>query len=148
MEEKIIAQNKRVLRNFEILDTVEAGLQLEGYEAKAAREGKVNLNGSYVKEKNGELFIYNMFIAANPSAHNVKGERRRRKLLLHKYEIIRWITRAKEKGLTILPVDVHTSNNRIKVTIALVRAKKMFGNKKKIEEKRIKEEMHKARRLR
>ncbi len=148
MEEKVITQNKRVLRNFEILDTVEAGLQLEGYEAKAAREGKVSLNGSYVKEKNGELFIYNMFIAANPSTHGIKSERRRRKLLLHKYEIVRWMTRAKEKGLTILPVDVHTANNRIKVTIALVRAKRMFGNKKKIEEKRIKEEMHKVRRLR
>ncbi len=148
MEEKVITQNKRVLRNFEILDTVEAGIQLEGYETKSVREGKVSLNGSYVKPKNGELFIYNMFIAKNPSIHGTKGEKRRRKLLLHKYEIVRWITKAKEKGLTILPVDVHTSGNRIKVTIALVRAKKMFGNKKRIEERRIKEEMSKVRRLR
>ncbi len=147
-EERIITQNKRVLRNFEIIDTVEAGIQLEGYEAKSMREGKVNLNGTYIKEKNREFFIYNMFIAANSSMHSGKGERRKRKLLLHKYEILRWSTRAKEKGLTILPVDVHTSNNRIKLTIALVRARNLFGNKHKIEEKRLKQEMNKVRRLR
>jgi SsrA-binding protein len=148
MEEKIITQNKRALRNFEIIDTLEVGIQLEGYEVKSIREGKVSLNGSYIKEKNGEFFIYNMFVAANPSAHGIKGERRRRKILLHKYEIVRWATRAKEKGLTILPVDVHISNNKIKLTISLVRAKKMFGNKRAIEEKRVKQEMNRVRRLR
>ena len=148
MEEKIITQNKRVLRNFEIIDTLEAGARLEGHEVKSAREGKISLNGSYVKEKNGEFFIYNVFIGSNPSLRGGKSERRRRKLLLHKYEIIRWMTKAKEKGLTILPVDVHTSKNRIKFTIALVRAKKMFDHKRKIEEKMIKQEMDKVRRLR
>jgi len=147
-EEKVIVQNKRALRNFDILDTLEVGIQLEGYETKSIREGRVSLNGSYIKEKNGEFFIYDMFVAGNSSLHGGKSERRRRKLLMHKYEIIRWSTKVKEKGLTILPIDVHTSGNRIKLTIGLVRAKKMFGNKRKEEERRLKEEMSRVRRLR
>jgi len=146
-EEKIIATNKRVARNYEIIDTKEAGIQLEGYETKSVRAGKVNLHGSFIKEKNGEFFIYKMFIATNPSTHNVKGERRRRKLLLHEYEIIKWSSRVKEKGYTIIPLDVHTAHNRIKVKIALVRSKKLFGDKRKEEEKRIKREISRARRL-
>ena len=147
-EEKIIATNKRVARNYEIIDTKEAGIQLEGYETKSVRAGKVNLHGSFIKEKNGEFFIYKMFIATNPSVHNVKNERRRRKLLLHEYEIIKWSSRVKEKGYTIIPLDVHTAHNRIKVKIALVRSKKLFGDKRKEEEKRIKREISRARRLR
>jgi len=147
-EEKIIATNKRVERNYEIIDTKEAGIQLEGYETKSVRFGRVSLHGSFVREKNGEFFVYKMFIATNPSVHNVKNERRRRKLLLHKYEIIRWSSKVKEKGYTIIPLDVHIIRNRIKVRIALVRSKKLFGNKKKEEEKRIKREIDRVRRSR
>ncbi len=147
-EEKIIVVNKQVKRNYDIVDTKEAGIELQGYEVKSVRQGKVNLKGSFVKEKNGEFFVYKMFIGMNPSVHSVKDERRRRKLLLHKYEIIRWSTKVKEKGYTIVPLDVHTVRNRIKLRIALVRSKKLFGDKRKKEEKRLKKEIDRARRLR
>ena len=147
-EEKIIVVNKQVKRNYDIVDTKEAGIELQGYEVKSIRQGKVNLKGSFVKEKNGEFFVYKMFIAVDPSLHSEKDERRRRKLLLHKYEIIRWSTKVKEKGYTIVPLDVHTVRNRIKLRIALVRSKKLFGDKRKKEEKRLKKEIDRARRLR
>jgi tmRNA-binding protein len=84
-----------------------------------------------------------MFVAMPPSVHTNLSEKRKRKLLMHKNEIIRWSTRVKERGLTILPIDVHTANNRIKLTIALVRKKVLHGDKKKLEEKITKREMRK-----
>ncbi len=147
-EEKVIVVNKQVKRNYDIIDTKEVGIELMGYETKSIRQGKVNLKGSFVKEKNGEFFVYKMFIAVNPSVYNIKDERRRRKLLLHRYEIIRWSTKVKEKGYTIIPLDVHTIRNRIKLRIALVRSRRLFGDKRKEEEKRLKKEMNRARRLR
>lgn len=143
MEEKLIAVNKKVLRDFEILDKLEVGIELKGFEVKSIREGKVSLDGAYVKESNGEFYIYKMFVAMPPSVHTNLSEKRKRKLLMHKNEIIRWSTRVKERGLTILPIDVHTANNRIKLTIALVRKKVLHGDKKKLEEKITKREMRK-----
>lgn len=146
MEEKVIAENKRVLRNFEIIDTIEAGIELKGYEVKSVRNDKMSLEGSFIKENNGEFFIHKMFIAGNPSLHAKGIEKRKRKLLLHKNEIVRLSTRVKERGFTIIPIDVHTSDNRIKLKVALVKHKRLYGNRRKIEEKRLEEETRKARR--
>jgi len=145
MEEKIIATNKKVLRDYEILDKLEVGIELKGFEVKSIREGKVSLDGAYIKESNGEMYIYKMFVAIPPSVHTNISEKRKRKLLMHKHEIIRWSTRVKERGLTILPIDVHLSNNRIKLTIALVRKKALHGDKRKIEEKIAKRELRNIR---
>ncbi len=138
--DKIIAGNKKVYRDFEIIDTIEAGLELQGYEAQAARNGKVSLEGAYVKESNGELYVHNLFIQKNPSIHTSLSERRKRKLLMHKNEILRWATRVREKGLTILPVDMHINNNRIKLMLALAKKKKLYGKKRKAEERIFNEE--------
>ena len=145
MEEKVIVTNKKVIRDYEILDKLEVGIELKGFEVKSIREGKVGLEGAYIKESNGEFYIYKMFVGMPPSLHTDLSEKRRRKLLMHKSEMIKWSSRVKERGLTILPVDVHTSNNRIKLTIALVRKKRLHGNKRLIEEKIGKREMGKYR---
>ncbi|MGB9694953.1 MAG: SsrA-binding protein SmpB [Caldisericaceae bacterium] len=145
-EQRVIATNKRTLRDFEIIDSYEAGVELEGFEVKSIRAGRTSIEGSYIKESNGELFIYKMFVAANPSAHSSISEKRKRKLLLHRYEIIRLSSKVKERGFTILPIDVHTSGNRIKLNIALARHKKLYGGKEKIESKRITEETRNLRR--
>ena len=139
-KDKIITVNKKVLRDFEIIDKVEAGIMLKGHEAKSIRNGRVSLDGSFVKEQNGELFINKMFVSQNPSMHTSDSEKRKRKLLLHKNEIIKFSTKVKEKGLTILPLNVHIANNKIKITIALAKHKNLYGNRKKIEEKRLREE--------
>jgi len=145
-KDRIIIANKKVLRNFEIIDKIEAGIALKGYEVKSIRNGRVSLDGSFIKEQNGEFFVSKMFIAQNPSTHGADSEKKKRKLLMHKIEIIRFSTKVKEKGLTILPLDVHTSNNKIKITIVLARHKRLYGNKRKIEEKRLKEETKNIRR--
>jgi len=143
MEEKVIVTNKKVIRDYEILDKLEVGIELKGFEVKSIREGKVGLEGAYIKESNGEFYIYKMFVGMPPSLHTDLSEKRRRKLLMHKSEMIKWSSRVKERGLTILPVDVHTSSNRIKLTIALVRKKRLHGNKHLIEEKIAKREIGK-----
>ncbi len=144
---KIIATNKKVYRDFDVLESVEAGIELKGYEAQSARRGYVGLNGAYVRESNGELFIYNLFIAKNASVHDSFSEKRKRKVLLHRNEIIKWSSKIKERGLTILPLDVHIENNRVKLTVALVKRKKLFGDKKKLEEKIIKEEARRFKKI-
>lgn len=144
---KIIAANRKVYRDFDILESIEAGIELKGYEAQSARKGYVGLNGAYIKESNGELFIYNLFIAKNASVHSSFSEKRKRKILMHRNEIIKWSSKIKERGLTILPIDVHIENNRVKLTIAIVKRKKLFGDKKKLEEKIIKEETRKFKKI-
>ncbi len=145
-ERKVIETNKKALRDFEIIDTLEVGIELQGFEVKSVRAGHVNIEGSYVRENTGEFYIHKMFISENPSVHTTVSEKRKRKLLLHKYEIVRFSAKVKERGFTILPVDVHVSGNRIKLTIALVRHKKLYGGKEKIESKRINEETRNMRR--
>jgi SsrA-binding protein len=147
-KDKIIIFNKKILRDFEIIDKIEAGIMLNGHEAKSLREGKASIDGSFIKEYNGEFFINNMFIARNPSIHTSDPEKRRRKLLMHKNEIIHFSTKVKEKGLTLLPLDVHTLNNKIKITIVLAKHKNIYGDKRKAEEKRLKEETRNIRRKR
>lgn len=144
-DKKIIVLNKKIYRDYEILDSLEVGIELKGYEAQSARKGHISLEGSYIKETNGEFYVHNLFISKNPSVHSSLSEKRKRKVLLHKNEIVRLSAKAREKGLTILPLDVHESNNRIKLNIVLVRRKKLYGNKHKIEERIIKEEARKYR---
>jgi SsrA-binding protein len=145
-KDRIIIKNKKALRDFEIIDKTEAGIVLKGHETKSIRNGKVSLDGSFIKEQNREFFINKMFVAQNPSVHSGDSEKRKRKLLMHKNEIIKFSTKEKEKGLTIIPLDVHTANNKIKVTIALAKHRSLYGNRRKIEEKRLKEETRNIRR--
>src|SRR5215211_694901 len=122
--ETLIADNRKAFFDYHILDTFEAGIVLGGTEVKGIREGKANLRDSYARVEQGEVWLYNVHI--NPYSHRGYVDhdpRRKRKLLLHKYEIRKLIGKTVEKGLTLVPTRLYFKNGKIKVAIALAKGK-------------------------
>jgi len=126
-------RNKKARRNYHILETVEAGLVLEGSEVKALRDGKANLDEAFARVKNGEVYLYNMHIGpyeqAGPFGHDT---RRTRKLLLKKRQIDRFLGKAMEKGHTLLPLAVYFRRGWAKVELAVARGKREFDKREDI----------------
>ena len=122
--EEAIADNRKALHDYHILDTWETGIVLLGTEVKGIREGRANLRDSYARVEKGEIWLYNVHI--NPYSHRGYVDhdpRRRRKLLLHKEEIRKLIGKTTEKGLTLVPLRLYFKNGRVKVALALAKGK-------------------------
>lgn len=142
-EKQVIIHNKKAKRDYEILETLEAGIVLLGSEVKSIRMGKVNLDDTFVIPKNGEMFLMNVKITPYQNAKYFGHEETRtRKLLLHKREIEKWTSKFKEKRLTIVPLKIYFNDkNLVKIQIALCRGKKLydkrFDEKKKEDQRNI-----------
>ena len=122
--EKLIADNRKAFHDYHILETFEAGIALLGTEVKGIREGQANLRDSFARVEGGEVWLFNVHI--NPYSHRGYVDhdpRRRRRLLLHKYEIRKLIGKTVEKGLTLVPTRMYFKNGKIKVGLALARGK-------------------------
>jgi len=141
MERKVLASNRKAFYNYEILDKIETGIVLSGYEVKSARRSNISLVDSVVRFAGGEAFADNMFIAPYEQISTHVSDydpKRKRKLLMHKSEITRLHTRVKEKGLTVIPLEVYVSSEgRIKVLIGLAKGKKIYDKKEAIKRKDI-----------
>ncbi len=113
----ILAVNKRARYDYEILETLQAGLALLGHEVKSAKLGQVSLKGSYVTIRNNEAYLLNAHIAAYRFASPLVSldPVRTRKLLLKKSEIKKLIGKQKEKGLSLIPIKLYTKKNLIKL---------------------------------
>ncbi len=121
---KTIATNRRARHDYHILETMEAGIVLQGTEVKSLREGKANLKGSFVRIEDGEAILHGVNISEYDKGNVYNhAPQRPRKLLLHKHEIGRLRTRIEEKGLTVVPLSMYFSNGIAKVEIALVKGK-------------------------
>ena len=133
----VIAQNKKAFFNYEILDTLEAGIVLEGSEVKAVREGRISLKESYAEIRGGEIFLVNCHISPYEAANIFNHEPlRERKLLLHRREIKRWTGKVHEKGLTIVPTKVLVNRKGlIKVEIALAKGKRSYQKREVLRER-------------
>ena len=105
--------NRKAKFNYQIFDTVEAGIVLTGTEIKSLRHGKANIRDSYVRVKNGEMYIINMHISSYENGNIFNhDETRERKLLLHKKEILKFRDKIKLEGYTIVPLKVYLKNGR------------------------------------
>lgn len=140
---KIIAQNKKALFDYEILDRIEAGIVLTGDEVKSLRSGNCSLIGSFATFHKAELFIINMSIS--PYSHSFGKEEKdttqSRKLLLHKKELMRLIGDVSKKGITILPLKIYfNEKNKVKVELGLGKHRKASGKKELIKERDIQRE--------
>lgn len=137
-----LVSNRKASHNYEILETFEAGIVLVGTEIKSLREHGGSLQDAYVKITHGELWLVNCSIAPykHGNIHNHE-ERRIRKLLMHKREIARLRRFTEEKGMALIPLNIHLSKGRAKVKIATARGKKLFDKrdtiKKRDEQRRI-----------
>ncbi|EGI78016.1 SsrA-binding protein SmpB [Hylemonella gracilis] len=141
-----IADNKKALFNYHIEERFEAGMVLEGWEVKALREGKVQLTDGYVVIKSGELFLIGCQI--NPlntaSTHVRPDSVRTKKLLLHKEEIRRLVGKVEQKGHTLVPLNLHWKNGKVKVEIALAKGKAEHDKRDTIKDREGKREVERA----
>ena len=127
---RMIAQNKKSRNYYELLEFFEAGIALTGSEIKSIRAGEVSFRDSYVTVRQGEAYIIGLYIAPYSNAGYAQHDPNRdRKLLLHSREIDNLTKRIEQKGLTIVPVDLHFSNGRVKVEIAVGRGKKLHDHR-------------------
>ncbi|WP_022669689.1 SsrA-binding protein SmpB [Hippea alviniae] len=129
--------NRKARHDYEILETYEAGIELKGSEVKSIRMGSANLKDSYAEIKNGEVFVNGFYISPYKfaSPHSNHDPHRKKKLLLHKYQIRKLIGKVKEKGLTLIPLRVYSKNGKIKMEIALAKGKKLYDKRKDIKER-------------
>ncbi|MEG0360532.1 MAG: SsrA-binding protein SmpB [Longicatena sp.] len=142
---KIVAQNKKAYHDYFILDTYEAGLELQGTEIKSIRKGNTNLKDSFIRIKNDEAFIENMHIAPYEQGNRFNHEPlRTRKLLLHKKEIRKLQKEVKENGLTIVPTKLYFNTSKLKVEIALAKGKKLYDKRQDLKEKDARRDVEKA----
>jgi SsrA-binding protein len=141
-----IADNKKALFNYHIEERFEAGMVLEGWEVKAVREGKVQLTDGYVVIRNGELFLIGCQInPLNTASTHVRPDAvRTKKLLLHKDEIRRLIGKVEQKGHTLVPLNLHWKNGKIKAEIALAKGKAEHDKRDTIKEREGKREVERA----
>lgn len=127
---KIVASNRRGRHEYEILETWEAGLVLQGTEVKALREGRVNLGDAYGEIRDGEGWIVKMHIGPYEQGNRENHEPfRRRKLLLHRREIRKILPKLEEKGLTLVPLRLYFRDGRAKIELGLGRGKKLHDKR-------------------
>lgn len=132
----IIANNKKAFFDYFIEDRFEAGIELKGSEVKSIKAGKISIKESFIRVINDEIFIMGMSVVpwTYGSVYN-PNERRVRKLLLHKKEIIKIYEKVKIKGYTIVPLNVHLSKGYVKIEIAVAKGKKNFDKRDSIAKK-------------
>jgi SsrA-binding protein len=136
----VYANNRKAFHTYSIEDTFEAGIVLAGHEVKSIRSGSVSLAGAYVSLRAGEAFLKNAYVAKYKQASKLEGydENRERKLLLHKNEIIKIANRLNEKGTTLVPLEIYTSKNRLKLKIGVGKGKKQYDKRESIKKKETK----------
>ena len=130
--------NRKAKYNYQIFETVEAGIVLTGTEIKSLRLGKANIKDSYVRVKNNEMYIINMHISSYDNGNIFNhAETRERKLLLHKKEILKFRDKIKLEGYTIIPLKVYLVKGRAKVLIGLAKGKKNYDKREDIKKRDI-----------
>jgi SsrA-binding protein len=138
-----IAVNKEAKAEYEIIESYEAGIVLEGSEVKALRNKQtVSFKDSFIRIEEGEAWLYNLYIAPYKHA-TIKppDPSRKRKLLLHKREILRLMGKVQEKGYTLIPLSIYFKNNKVKVEIALAKGKKSYDRRQELREKDLRRQL-------
>lgn len=137
----LLAQNRHARHEYEILETFEAGLELQGTEVKSLRTGRANLREGYVRIENGQAWLMQTHVSPYEQGNRGNHEpERRRRLLLHRREIEYLDGKVRLQGLTLVPLDLHLRNNRIKLEIGLARGRKLWDKRQAIAERDSKRE--------
>lgn len=143
--DRVVTKNRRARHEYHVLQTWEAGLVLQGTEVKSLREGKANLADAYARLDGGELWLYNMHVSPYEAGNRFNHDPlRRRKLLMHRGELRRLVGEVEQKGLTLVPLDVHFSGGIAKVDLALVRGKKLHDKRDTLRERAVARDMERG----
>jgi len=143
--DRTVATNRRARHEYEILETIEAGLVLRGTEVKSLRAGQVTFKDSYATIRNGEAWLIGCHIS--PYSHGTDANHdpeRDRKLLLHRREIGRLTGKTAERGLTMVPLRLYFKGGRAKVELGLARGKKLRDKRATLREREVQREMERA----
>ena len=139
---KYITDNRKARHDYFIHETYEAGIALPGTEVKSLRQGKVNLKDSFCRIENGEVLLLGMHISPYEQGNRFNHDLlRTRKLLLHKYEIIKLLGKIQEKGYTLIPLNLYFKKGKVKVTVALATGKKLYDKRQALAEKEAKRDI-------
>lgn len=141
----LIAENRKAYHEFHILERLEAGIALTGTEIKSLRMGQVSLREAFARIEDGELWLFNAHIAPYTHGNRFNHEPlRRRRLLLHKREIMRLFGKTREKGLALVPTKLYWKGDWAKIEIALAQGKKLHDKREAIEGREHQREMQRA----
>ena len=142
-KKNLVFKNRKAFHDFTILDTLEAGIMLEGSEVKAIREGRINLKDSFVRIIKGEVFILNMHISHLSTTHTTyrPDEKKDRKLLLHSKQIAKLYTKVTKDGITLIATKLYFNDkNMIKVEVATAQGKKLHDKREDLKIKTMQRE--------
>ena len=142
---KVVARNRRARHEFDLIEKVEAGIVLTGTEVKSLRNGKASLEESYAGVDSGELWLYGCDIPEYTQANRMNHKPKRpRKLLLHRREIDKLITRASDKGFTIVPLQIYFKKGMAKVEICVAKGRKSFDKREALKKQDARRDMDRA----
>lgn len=128
--------NRKASHDYFIKDTIEVGIELKGTEIKSIRKGSANINDAYARIKNYEVFLVNMYIAKYDEGNRFNhDERRERKLLLHKKEIIKLDHLINTNRYTLIPLRLYFKNNKVKIELGVCQGKKLYDKRASLKEK-------------
>jgi len=131
--------NRKASHDYFIKDTYECGIELKGTEIKSIRKGNANINDSYARVKNNEIYLTNMYIAKYEEGNIFNhDERRERKLLLHKNEILKINNEVETKRLTLIPLKIYFKNGKAKLELGVCQGKKLYDKRESIKERDLK----------
>lgn len=138
---KLVAQNRKARHDYSIIDTVEAGMVLQGTEIKSVRGARINLKDGYAKIQNGEIYLHNVHISPYEQGNQFNHDPLRvRKLLMHKKQILRLLNETKATGNTLIPLKVYIKDGYAKVLIGLAKGKKNYDKREDLKRKDMKRE--------
>ena len=137
-----VATNRRASHKYELVERLEAGIELTGSEVKSLREGKAQIGDAYAAIEDGEVWLRNAHIPPYaPAAASNHDSERPRKMLLHRYEIERLIGRLQRKGLTLIPTRIYFKGPRAKVELALAKGKEQRDRRREIRDRDVRREV-------
>ncbi|MEZ6020343.1 MAG: SsrA-binding protein SmpB [Planctomycetota bacterium] len=140
-----IAQNRRARHDYHVLDELECGIMLLGTEVKSLRGGQCSLQEAFVRITGEELWLMRSHIPEYAFGNSMNHEPLRpRKLLAHKHQIRKWGKRAKEKGVTMVPLEVYFDGSKVKVLVGLVQGKRLHDKRSDLKERQDKRDMDRA----
>ena len=130
---KLVARNRKARHEYEILDTHEAGIVLKGPEVKSVRAGQLAFRDAFARVEGGEIWLYNLHISPYEQANRANEDPDRvRKLLMHREEIRRLLSKTEEKGLTLIPLEIYFRKGNVKVLLGVARGRRLYDKREKL----------------
>ncbi len=142
---KPVCENRKARHDFFIHETFEAGLELQGTEVKSLRAGKANLKDSYCTIKNNEIFVEHMHVSPYEQGNIFNHDPlRKRKILMHKAEIVKLFAKTREKGYTLVPLKIYFKRGKAKLELALASGKHNYDKRRALADKAVKRDVERA----